>query len=209
MALVTWTLIPLVDLPTPEGVAYPDDWDDETLLDRWTRDRAAALVVPDDAVVGRGHVRADRLPAEAWSRLLANRGADPAEADAVGFDGGLGLFEDERVVIAPMCCSSTADSLGEWAQLAADPPTGWEMFWIGHPWVFTRCRHGLVTITEPTEQDPTVGVAVAAEMARATLSQAVAEATVRSERSVAPLAAALAGRPDAEEVARRALGLPG
>jgi hypothetical protein len=205
--LVSWVLVPLVELPFCEIVPYPEDWNDPRQRERWDRGRADALAIPIEDVVGAGHVPADRLTAEAWRRLLtAQHGRRGLRGD-VRLDGGLGLFMDEAAVLLPACCSWIDEATEEWERLAAGPPDEWSMLWIGHPWVLVKRSGDAVAISKPTESTGADGVEVLAEVPIAELSRAIDHTRTETARAAPHLGDALATHPSAADAARRALGL--
>jgi hypothetical protein len=208
---MVWTLEPLIELPTPDGVPYPSDWSDEAQCTAWQDARADALAVPRTSLVGAVHARIEELPPEAWHRLAGAVDDDDDDgASLTRLDGGLGLFADERPILLPGCCTSLDHAIGEWEGLTSRPPDSWSMLWIGHPWCLVKAQGDVLMISTPIEDDGASGASapeVLATMSLAELADSLDGARVRTERCVPRLAQVLRGSSDPEERARRALGL--
>jgi len=196
-----------VELPFFEIVPYPDDWNDPRQRERWDRGRADAFAISYEDLLLASHVPADRLSAEAWSRLLAADGDEVEQNDPIRVEGGLALLEDDTAALLPGCCIWIDEATDEWRRAAEAPPDDWTMLWIGHPWVLVRRRDDTLTISQPTESSEGDDLAVLVELPLADLGHALQDATDVASSAAPHLAEALTSHPTPQNAARRALGL--
>lgn len=121
-------------------------------------------------------------------------------------DGGLALFNEGRLLVAPTCCSDLGN-ISEWRSAAGYRESEWRTLWIGHPWLSVRYEGRLLVISEPHDSDKPSGRWV---VEPGVLGRAVDAAEVKLEGFARRLAGAVAhiGAEDrAERLARRLAGL--
>jgi hypothetical protein len=120
-------------------------------------------------------------------------------------DGGLALLASGDVVVQPTCCVDLG-SLSDWREAAAYRGNGWQMLWIGHPWVSVRYETPWLVVSDLHESDmPTGRWAVNADDLERAVASAEAEQEAFSVRLRSVLEAMGVG--EAEWNARRLAGL--
>jgi hypothetical protein len=191
---VSWRLLPVIELPYPDGVALPLDRDDDADRDRWERARAEALAIPFDAVLS-ANARIGQLPPVAWQRLLQNGwgDVDPVDGlDELHLRGGLALLADGAPVVRPGCCIWFDEAVDEWRRSIESPSDEWSMLWIGHPWVMVR-RTGTdaLAISRPAESSDPEDLVVLAEIPLHELRLALADALETAREATPALTEAL------------------
>ena len=72
-------------------------------------------------------------------------------------DGGLALLDSAgRLLVEPHCCGDLGN-LNDWREAAKYREAGWQMLWIGHPWLSVRFDRGQLLISAPHESNVPVG----------------------------------------------------
>src|SRR5262249_13887545 len=71
-------------------------------------------------------------------------------------DGGLALLAGDEVIFQPTCCVDLG-SLSDWRQAAACRESGWQMLWIGHPWLSVRYEAPWLVVSDLHESDTPTG----------------------------------------------------
>jgi hypothetical protein len=71
-------------------------------------------------------------------------------------DGGLALLVGREVVVEPTCCVDLG-SLSDWRQAVAHRGAGWQMLWIGHPWLSVRYEAPWLVISDLHESKTPTG----------------------------------------------------
>jgi hypothetical protein len=121
-------------------------------------------------------------------------------------DGGLALCQADEVLAEPACCVDLGN-LSDWRQAAAYRGAGWQMLWIGHPWLSVRYDGRWLVLSGPHEsEDPAPRWAVTPEDLERAVGQARAELERFADR-LRPAVVALAGDEAAGLVASRLAGL--
>lgn len=75
-------------------------------------------------------------------------------------DKGIGLIHDGALLVRPQCCTDFSD-ISSWRdplQTDDDDDEGWQMLWIGHPWINWRREGDDVYLTNLCEDDPVAAV---------------------------------------------------
>ena len=65
--------------------------------------------------------------------------------------GGL-IIQHHDQEIFPMCCGDL-ESIDEFQEILEQNNGQWQMFWIGHPWIFVRKRDGQIQFSEYCEEN--------------------------------------------------------
>jgi hypothetical protein len=141
-------------LETPEG--WGRYWHD-CLAD-------AGIIGPSPLYPGSWHVLVRELEdGEALQKILRTLVGDsidleaPIDADGTpALEGGLALFSERKLLVAPTCCSDLGN-LSEWRDAAGYRESEWRILWIGHPWLSVRYEGNLLVISEPHESDTASG----------------------------------------------------
>jgi len=91
-----------------------------------------------------------------WVRRASIPGSLPRGVTAG--DKGLALIHEGEALVLPQCCTD-GDDLGPWREVVdAEEVDGWEMVWIGHPWINARRVGPDVELTTYCEDDPVAAV---------------------------------------------------
>lgn len=68
--------------------------------------------------------------------------------------GGVCLFEQDILVLAPSCCGDM-NSLSDWDEILDHASDTWTELWIGHPWVYYRRDKDMIEFSNYTEANAT------------------------------------------------------
>jgi hypothetical protein len=120
-------------------------------------------------------------------------------------EGGLALYQGDAALAEPTCCVDLSN-LADWREAAAYRGPGWQMLWIGHPWLSVRFDADRLILSEPHESDtPTARWAVTPDH----LDRAIALAEEELERFAGRLRRGLEGLVgrEAPTLARKLAGL--
>ena len=79
-------------------------------------------------------------------------------------DCGIALLHDGAAVVLPQCCTDFG-GLQSWREpLEDDHDEGWQMLWIGHPWINWKRDGDQVLLTDFCEDDEVAGRTAVAEV---------------------------------------------
>ncbi len=166
-------LIPVVELEPgrfstrtrqlPEGSSrdVPSEWDAY-----WSASLADSDITGLRPIYpGSWHVLAEdlaRSPSLArFLEVITRDSEDPATMPdheyQSALEGGFVLRSGDEWLIYPACCSDLGD-ITNWKEAACYRGAGWQMLWIGHPWLSIRSEGGMLVLSEPHESDSPRGL---------------------------------------------------
>ncbi len=99
-------------------------------------------------------------------------GEKPSSLDEVGALAGGYFLTTPSGEIAPGCCGDLSN-IGDWAEAANHEEETWAMVWIGHPWTHAASKGSVLTLLEPTEEDPPETSRVCLTVERVELKDAI------------------------------------
>ncbi len=141
---------------------------------------------------------------EQWGGVEALTGPDAVPV----FGGGLALCAGDEVLAEPACCVDLRN-LSDWLGASAYRGAGWQILWIGHPWLSVRFGGGSLTLSERHEgAEPEGRWAVTPEALDAAVRAAASEMEAFAARLL-PAVSAHVGGEEARLVARSLAGLGG